>query len=712
MTMNTDQRTAQRNWWIAVAALTILALILRLQVWRWREFYPLGGDETEYLAQAITLLQERRYVELRLMRPPLYPIFLATAIVLVDSLVQNLRLVQAIISTLTVPLIALLTRTLASRSAPQAAPAFASRAGLLAGLLTACNYTLAANATELLTETLFLAGLSLLFWLILIPQLSRRLALVAGMICGALCLIRSVALPLLPLTIGWWLIDGWVRGQHRQRLQQAVIFGLGCALVVGPWTIRNTLTYGGVILIDTTGAENLWLDNDPAGREAVKAQLYALGEDRLLRQRLATERGIAVILADPARFLAKMARELRLFFALEHADDMRARPAIWVSPGEVAARLILGDGVWLIILIGGSFGLFQRWHTAAQTTPQRPATFLRALTSPAWLLGAWAAYVLFTTLIFHVELRYRLPLYPVLLAYTGMAGAAWLTGLYKTIPRQPQTLLIPLLALLITLWHAPYPLLAWQLAGKHLALWRAEQALAAGDPATATTAAYQALAGDDQSVLARVALARAALLSDDEEAALRWLEEAITILPAHPYPHLLRGDVLRRRGELEAARRELSDFASGSREDLATWLWERSVTPPPTTLVVGDSLALGFIRGMHQTDPGEQEWRWTTGWAQLRLSTPANAQQIRLTVRSGRPDRSAVTIWVTIADGQPQPFTIGADRQTIAIPLPATLRAEELVISITTPTFWPRQYDPASADGRRLGVQLGFVEVR
>ncbi|PMP75801.1 MAG: hypothetical protein C0184_13570, partial [Chloroflexus aggregans] len=288
-------RQPDRRWWVAVASLTALALVIRLFVWRWREFYPLGGDEAEYLAQAITLLQERRYVELRLMRPPLYPLFLAATIVVVDSLVQNLRLVQALISTLTVPLIALLARTLAQRSAPQMPPAFARRAGLLAGLLAAFNYTLAANATELLTETLFLAGLSLLFWLVLRPALSYRLALIAGLILGALCLLRSVALPLLPLTMGWWLVNA-IRAEHvRRGFGQAALLLLGCALMIGPWTVRNTLTYGGVILIDTTGAENLWLDNDPAGREAVKAQLYALGEDRLLRQRLATERGIAVI---------------------------------------------------------------------------------------------------------------------------------------------------------------------------------------------------------------------------------------------------------------------------------------------------------------------------------------------------------------------------------------------------------------------------------
>jgi len=698
---------------MAVAALTAVALLVRLLAWRWREFYPLGGDEAEYLTQALTLLQERRYVELRLMRPPLYPIFLAMAILLVDSLVQNLRLVQAVISALTVPLIALFTQALARRAAPQMPPAFARQAGLLAGLLTALNYTLAANATELLTETLFLAGLSLFLWLVIRPSERGWMALVAGLTLGALCLIRSVALPLLPLTAVWWFFAALVEGQWRRGLTQVTALLLGCALVVAPWTARNTLTYGGVIVIDTTGAENLWLDNDPAGREVVKAQLYALGEDRLLRQRLATERGLAVIMADPGRFVAKMGRELHLFFALEHTDDLRARPAIWVSPGEVAARLILGDGIWLLILLAGSFGLTRRWRLRQSNAVSRRQAFIQMLADPRWLLGGWAAYVLLTTLIFHVELRYRLPLYPVLLAYTGMVGAAWFPTMRARLPSwQPTAVLLPLVTMLVTLWHAPYPLLAWQLAGKHVYLAQAERALEAGDLAVTSTAAQRSLTIDERSVLARVALARAALLAGDEQMALGWLDEAIAVLPSHPYPHLLRGDLLRRRGDLNAARAELVGFATASREDLATWLWERTVTPPPVTLTLGDGLDLGFIRGMHHSMAGEEGWRWTTGWAQARVTASADAQAVALTMRSGRPDRSAVRVWVTVADSDPQSFTIGPDWQTISVPLPAQLRSGEVVVAVRSPTFWTRQYDPASPDGRRLGVQVSRVEAR
>jgi len=140
----------------SVFILFLLALGLRLLVWHWHALYPLGGDEREYFEQALTLLRERRYEELQLMRPPLYTGFLAGSIVLFDSFVQRLRLVQAVIGALTVlPVYALTLRLFGNR-----------RVAFAAGLLLALSYTLAAAATELLSETLFLFGLALFCWLV------------------------------------------------------------------------------------------------------------------------------------------------------------------------------------------------------------------------------------------------------------------------------------------------------------------------------------------------------------------------------------------------------------------------------------------------------------------------------------------------------------------------------------------------------------------
>jgi hypothetical protein len=436
---------------LALIGLTGLALVLRLLVWRWHELYPLGGDEQEYLNQALTLLRTRQYVELRLMRPPLYAIFLAACIVAFDLLIQNLRLVQAIISALTViPLYLLTLQVFGNR-----------RVALVAGLLMALNYTLAFTATELLTETLFLFVATIIFWLLAqITSRSRWQPVFAGVCLGALALIRSVALPLLALGAIWLLLNTGKR--------TAAMFVLAAILVIAPWTIRNYLTYHALIIIDTTGAENLWLDNDPAGREAVKRQLYALGDDMAARQRLATERGIAVILAHPDHIAAKVWREARLFPALQFFDDMRNRPAIWVPPLQVWLRLILGDGLWTVILLGGAAGLW--------LAPARRWTLMIA--------APWMLYIVLSTLIFHVEPRYRLPLYPALIPYAAwviVRLSAWRLPTMRRIPALSAAAITCAGLIALMLAHRPYPAEAIMLAQKHAHLWRAERALTDGE---------------------------------------------------------------------------------------------------------------------------------------------------------------------------------------------------------------------------------------
>lgn len=713
---------------LILAAITLAGLALRLVVWEWRELQGLGGDEQEYLSAAVTLLRDRRYTELLFMRPPLYPVFLAASIYVVDSLVQNLRLVQALVSAATVPLVYLLTLEVARWGGrPLAA---AGRWGALAAAaLCALSYTLAANAAELLTETLFLFGLSGTLWLLLrAARLAAwPLAALAGLALGALCLVRSVGLPLLPLGALWLAVSAERRAQSVKRLlAPAGAFALATLLVVLPWTARNFVTYGGLILIDTTGAENLWLDNDPAGREAVKAELFAMGEDRLARQQLASRRGLEVILADPGRFVAKAWGELLKFFALEQADDMLARPAIWVSPAETWARLILGDGLWLLTLLAGGYGL------ALGMLPARPGAdgqaasgqVLRsrwlngalrsaryALRSPAWPLGLWSLYLLVTTLIFHVELRYRLPLYPALLPYAGLVLAGGLAAGRSRAARLAAAV-VPAAFLALTLLHAPYPALAWGLGWKHWHLGRAEMALAAGDPGAARRQAEAALARDEGSALARIALARAALAEDAGPTALAALDAAVAAVPDHPQAHVLRGDVRRALGDLEGARDDLA-YEPATRQDLQRWLWGRAATPAPRRLDLGDGLDLGFLRGWHAPAPGDEGRRWTTGRAELRLLRGAAPAELALRLASGWPAGSApvpVEVW---AGGEHlATLEAGPEWAEAAVPLPGTAGGGELTVELRSPTFTPREFDRASPDGRRLGVVLDWAEVR
>ncbi len=674
-----------------------LALALRLMVWNWHEFYPLGGDEQEYFNQALILLREHQYVELRLMRPPLYTVFLSAMIYLFDSLVQRLRLIQALIGALAIiPAYGMATTLFGNR-----------RVGLVAALLVAINYTLAAATTELLTETLFMAGLLLFFWLILAGgaapagHSAARRTLVAGLSLGALALLRSVALPLLPLGALWLLM----RRPPTSRWMPAIMLILGATLVIAPWTIRNYATYGALILIDTTGAENLWLDNDPDGREFVKQQLYALGDDRALRQRLAAERGTRVILDDPARFLDKAWGEAQKFFALQYFDDLRARRAIWVPPAEVWLRVLAGDGLWLLLLIGGTIG----WWLGSEANHRTDGARLFGFASPRWLFLPWAFYTLLTALAFHVELRYRLPLYPALLPY-----AAWLIVGPRT-PRHWLKLVgaaLSCLALIgITLLHRPYLNETWMLARKHTMLWQADQALEQGRVNNALAAAQSALQLDPESALARVALARAKLLDGDQAGAQANLAAARATLNAHPYAHLLEGALLRRQGALARARVELA-YETGSLEDLQNWAWNvfAPIAPPQSALDIGGGLDLGYVRGFYAAEPGG--FRWSRAESQIRLASPASAGILHLRMASGRPATAIPPQVAVLIDGaEVGVLQISPQWQTYRLPAPAR-PAGSVIITLRSNTFNPRDFDPASPDNRNPGIMVDMIELK
>ncbi|KAB8143505.1 glycosyl transferase [Chloroflexia bacterium SDU3-3] len=708
--------------WLAYALLFAAALGLRLAVWRWREPYPLSGDESEYWQQALTLLQQKQYVELRLMRPPLYTLFLAGCIYLFDSLIQNVRLVQAVVSTLTIFPVAALAHELAR----------SRRAALLAALLFAASYTLAATATELLTETVFLFGLSAVLWLLLrSARLLREggqrgplvCAALAGLGVGLLALVRSVALPLLPLGAVWLLAQPgapFASPRWRWLARRAALplaFAAAALLLIAPWAARNTLAYHALILIDTTGAENLWLDNnfsaasadDPLGRDAAKAQLYAMEEDRAGRQQLATRRGVAEIAAHPAMFAQKLWGEAKKFFALQHFDELREKRAIWVPPAEVWAKLLLGDGVWLALLLGGLAGMcfWPGWGQA-----RRPRGLLpwlgAALADQRTLLAPWAAYILLTSLLFHVELRYRLPIYPALAPFAGWAAAA-LHGRWARPTRGRVALAAALAAsaLALMLLHRPYLAEAWMLADKHIALWEADRALERGDSRAASRSAAYALAMDDTSALARVAQARAALLAGDRVAAERAMDAAIAALGAHPQAHLLRGALLRHQGDAQQARAELA-YETASLQDLQAWSWDAfaPLGGPPAALDVGGGLDLGYLRGFY---PAQGGYRWSTAQAQVRLARPG-AARVQIDLAPGRPSAAPPpTIFVYNGGTEIGQITLRDGWQQVVFSLESTTDVH--TITLRTTTFRPRDLDPASGDSRQLGVMVRRIEL-
>ncbi|MEO7913590.1 MAG: glycosyl transferase, partial [Roseiflexaceae bacterium] len=452
-------------------------------------------------------------------------------------------------------------------------------------------------------------------------------------------------------------------------------------------------------------------------------------DDRAARQRLATDNGIAAIRTHQAWFLQKAWGEAQQFFALEYFDDMRERRAIWLPPLEVWLRLMLGDGIWLLLLFGSVSGFWLaptkdegRKTTAPDSFVLRPSSFV----NEKWLFVPWVIYILLTSMLFHVELRYRLPLYPALLPYAAwtlgriadcrLQIADW--GKSKIRNLQSKIVLAVLTCLVlggVTLLHRPYISESWLLTRKHIQLWQAQRALDGGDAAGARAAATSALALDPASALAQVALARAALAQGDSTGALNALDQAIVALDAHPYAHLLRGAILRDQGDLARAKAEFVGYQQASLEDLQGWSWQAFApfAVLPAAVDVGDGLDLGYVRGFWPAVVGGG--RWSQPDAEIMLGAPSGSDaRLDLKLNNGRPaDVPAPQVRIFVGGREIGQVVVEAGWHSYSLTVPADLipATRRIVVAVRSATFRPRDFDRTSPDNRALGVLVGRVEI-
>ena len=85
-------------------------------------------------------------------------------------------------------------------------------------------------------------------------------ALTTGLALGAASYIRPVAL-LLPLIFWLSTLPNWHRA--RERFVVMILATAVIALMIAPWSARNTKLFGHLVLLSTNGGTNLWMGNNP-----------------------------------------------------------------------------------------------------------------------------------------------------------------------------------------------------------------------------------------------------------------------------------------------------------------------------------------------------------------------------------------------------------------------------------------------------------------
>ncbi len=395
-----------RSWILAAAALGF-ALRLAFSLGYWVGQTP-TRDEREYLSLARSLAAGHGFTydeSLRsgsiepFSRAPGYPLFLAlTGGGRSDgeSLPMSVKIAQAIVGAIGVVIAGVIGRRLAGERAGVAAAAMAA---IYPPLVWIAAYTLSeaiAWPLGLFAAWRFDAMLGAE------PSQRTRAALLAGLATGVAILVRPGLIVFAGLA-ALWLV--W-----RRRPLLALWLVAGIVVLVGPWTVRNYMREGRVILVAAEGGVTFWTGNHPLARgegdmaanpqlkvasNAIRAAHPDLDEVRL--EPIYYREALAWIRAHPIDWAALEAR--KLFYLI-----VPIGPSYWLHSARYAIASVVSYALALALAVAGVVRL-------GSTRGRAPGL---------WLLLASAIVM---CLVFFPQERFRIPAIDPALVI--LAGAVW-----------------------------------------------------------------------------------------------------------------------------------------------------------------------------------------------------------------------------------------------------------------------------------------------
>jgi 4-amino-4-deoxy-L-arabinose transferase-like glycosyltransferase len=341
-------------------------------------FFP-GGDATAFF-------------------PPGYSFLIAASYFVFDESIEVARLLNVVLGTLTIPLVYLIGRRL-----------FGEMAGLIGAGLAAVMPSLVLWTPVLLSETAFTFVFAVAIAAFVYARredgaLPARSAAIAGVIMGLALLVRGQALVLLPAAVLWWRFAGADTGTA---LRAGGIALAAAALVLLPWSVRNTLVFDSPVLLSTNLGYNLRVGHAPysTGRFVDPEDLLLSARDyqhlELLQHQTGFRRAVDYAAGNPVREMELSIAKVRYMWSPD-SDVL-----LWV---ESFGATPLPDGWqsplrWLVVLshwavIGLATASLLAWRSQAQ-----------GVVFVVLLALAWTGI----HVIFFGEPRFRLPLLPALL---------------------------------------------------------------------------------------------------------------------------------------------------------------------------------------------------------------------------------------------------------------------------------------------------------
>jgi 4-amino-4-deoxy-L-arabinose transferase-like glycosyltransferase len=340
-------------------------------------------------------------------RPPGYYYFLAGVYALAGHHYWAVRVVQAVLDTLTCALVYSLGKHLAGESV-----------GRLSAAITAVYLPLVVYTGMLLSETLST------FLLVASGALLMRLAqpgdrlpwaqvAVVGVVLGLVGLVRSVLLVMAPVAVGWLLFIVLDKAGWRQRLRYGLTLLIPILLVIAPVTVRNYQLHDELILVSTNGGVNFFLGH--GGNENLKRAIRNIPDDPVPGQligisgRTAPEEealfyhlGWEYILQSPVRTLRQIPGKVReLYWSSEY----------WPAQESQLQVLRLTD--WAL------------WRlTVLPLALVGPLVLSGLVVRRALLLYGCVAAMLIVPLVFWAQPRFRVPVVPFFIALASATAVA------------------------------------------------------------------------------------------------------------------------------------------------------------------------------------------------------------------------------------------------------------------------------------------------
>lgn len=350
--------------------------------------------------------------------PPGYPLFLAPFYWVARILPGDISLfgtavvLNVLLSILLIWLVFLLGRRLAG-----------PKVGLAAAVTTAIWPNLIFYSGIVLTETLFLVVLTLLFLVALAtPEVARapgwRRIVAVGALLGLVGLIRPVSLVIAPLLVLLWWSDGVARA-----LKRLAVVGTVTVLVLVPWSILSTIRMDSPVLLSLNFGDNLCMgyrDGADGGFSLAPDcfdgyEQYDRPAYETRRQSDNIERATTWLKEHPGTAIGLIPDRAR--YTLQDDDDgIRAAGDYGANPvaGPGTVRLLgnLANGFYYLLAAVSVVGivLLVRRGDWAQRRWQ-----VFALSAPVGLLSPLATFG---------DPRFKMPIYPVLAICAGVAVAA------------------------------------------------------------------------------------------------------------------------------------------------------------------------------------------------------------------------------------------------------------------------------------------------